>query len=73
MRYPNEEQSKMRDKYPALHDFTFYSIEVRPNYELYSLLASFQGQIIVVEPFDITQRIKDCLSKILSYYLTFDE
>ena len=73
MRYPNEEQSKMRDKYPALHDSTCYSIEVRPNYELYSLLASFQGQIIVVEPLSIAKRIKSSLAQIMAYYSAFDE
>lgn len=73
MRYPNEEQSKMRSKYPVLHDFTFYSIEVRPNYEFYSLLVSFQGQIIVVAPLSIAKKIKSSLAQIMSYYLAFDE
>ena len=68
MRYPDVEQAKMRDKYPALHDFTFYSIEVRPNYELHGLLASFQGQIIVLSPAKLSEEIRKGLEKHLDLY-----
>ena len=50
MAYPEEEQVKLRERYPQLKDFSFYSIECRPNHELMSVLSSFQDQLVVIEP-----------------------
>ncbi len=42
-------QKKCREKYPKFADWKFYSLECRINYELISLLASYQDQIVVLE------------------------
>ena len=57
MVYPEEEQSRMKSRYPQLMDFSFYSIECRPNYELISYFASYQDQIVVVEPHNLSNSI----------------
>ena len=57
MVYPEEEQSRIKQLYPQLKDFSFYSIECRPNYELISILASYHGQIVVVEPKELSKTI----------------
>lgn len=43
-------EKDLRAKYPGLSDCTFFSLECRPNYELYSRFASFSDQIILLEP-----------------------
>lgn len=45
-----ESQTMFRKKYPTLKDWTFFSIECRPNYELYSKFASYGDQLILLEP-----------------------
>ncbi|MBQ3382206.1 MAG: WYL domain-containing protein [Bacteroidales bacterium] len=42
-------QKKCREKYPKFAEWKFYSLECRINYELISLLASYQDQIVVLE------------------------
>ena len=59
MAYPVEEQSKLRAKYPTLEEFSFYSIECRPNYELIGLLSSFLDQIVIVSPESLVKRMKE--------------
>ena len=68
MRYPDEEQTRLRNRYPKLEEFTFYSIECRPNYELYSILASFQNQLRVVEPKIVVDTIVNNLMNAQSLY-----
>lgn len=57
MVYPEEEQEKLREKYPFLKEYTFYSIECRPNNELASILASYLEQLVVIGPDYVRQRI----------------
>lgn len=57
MVYPEEEQTRMKKLYPQLQAFTFYSIECRPNYELMSIMASYQDQVVVVEPKNLSKSI----------------
>ena len=45
-----ESQTMFRKKYPTLKDWTFFSIECRPNYELHSKFASYGDQLILLEP-----------------------
>ena len=68
MRYPDAEQTRLREEYPKLKYFTFYSIECRPNYELYALLASYQDQIRVIEPSGVVEKITNSLKNLQSLY-----
>lgn len=66
--YPNQEQIKFREKHPKLKDFIFYSIKCRPNYELMSLLASYQDQLVVVSPRSLTDTIYSQINRHLTFY-----
>ena len=54
-----ESQELYRGRYPSLKDWTFFTIECRPNYELYSKFASFGDQIVLLEP----HRMRDEMRK----------
>lgn len=43
-------QGYFRGKYPMLKDHTFFSIECRENSELYARFASYMGDLLLVEP-----------------------
>ena len=68
MTYPEEEQVKLRKQYPQLKDFTFYSIECRPNYELMSILSSFQDQLVVIEPISMREHLIAEISSLKQLY-----
>lgn len=57
-----ESQALYRKRYPTLKDWTFFSIECRPNTELYARIMSYGANVVLVEP----KRIKDKLLAILS-------
>lgn len=59
--YEGKDLESFRQKYPSLSDCFFFSIECRPNYELISRLASFGGNLIVVEPKALRQEIKEMI------------
>ena len=56
-----EYAEEYRSKFPILSDCAFFSIECRPNYELFSKLASFGANLIVLEPTNVV----DVLSKMM--------
>lgn len=53
-----ESQELYKERYPSLRDWTFFSIECRPNYELYSKFASFGNQIVLLEPHRMRDEMK---------------
>lgn len=50
IRLDAESEEEFRRKYPTLKDCAFYSIECRPNKELYNLFSSYAGRVTLVEP-----------------------
>lgn len=68
MAYPEEEQERLRKQYPQLKNFSFYSIECRPNYELESILSGFQDQLVVIEPQTVRDHIIDRLTTLKQLY-----
>lgn len=52
-----EHQKMYREKYPSLKDMTFFSIECRENSELYARCASYMGNLVIVEPADIRNKM----------------
>lgn len=72
MVYPEDEQTNLRQRYPALDKFTFYSIECRPNYELMSVLASFQDQIVVISPSNLVTKMRDSALQLERLYTTIN-
>lgn len=59
--FDGDDLADFRAKYPSLSDCAFFSIECRPNYELYSRFASFGANLIVVEPQRICERMRQMM------------
>ena len=68
MELVDELQVQYKEKYPALYDCTFFTIECRENYELYSLLLSFGGNLTVIEPANVRNNLREKLRENLRYY-----
>lgn len=58
----SESQELYREKYPSLKDWTFFSIECRPNPELYSKFRSFGENIVLVEPTEMRNLLLEMFS-----------
>ena len=63
-----EFQEVFRTKYPSLKDKTFFSIECRENHELYAWFASYMGNIVIVEPMAIRDKMNDYFVKASEAY-----
>lgn len=50
MELEGDELDEYRKKYPRMEDWNFFSIECRPNPELYSLFSSYGENLVVLEP-----------------------
>jgi len=61
------EQSSMKEKFPALQDYTFFKIECIPNNELKELFFSYDKEIIVLDK-DIQTEIVQEMNRQLSLY-----
>lgn len=57
MELEGEELKNYRSMYPSLEDWGFFSIECRPNFELYTLFVSFGENLVVLEPTRIREKI----------------
>lgn len=71
--YEGKDLESFRQKYPSLSDCYFFSIECRPNYELTSRLASFGGNLIVVEPMTLRKELKEMLDYASVSYAELDK
>ena len=58
MEMDQDRASHWRKRLPTLEGWSFFSIECRPNYELYSRFCSFGGRIVVLSP----DRVRDTLA-----------
>lgn len=63
MELEEDELEEYRNKYPSLKDWSFFSIECRPNPELYSLFFSYGDNLVVLEPDVIRDNMADRLAK----------
>lgn len=57
-----------KKRYPALKDWTFFSIECRPNYELYGRFASYSNHIVLVEPVKMRSELARLMSEASDNY-----
>lgn len=69
-----KDAARYRKRYPFLSDCAFFSIECRPNYELYSRLASFGANLIVIEPTNVVDVMRKMMDDSATNYclLTVD-
>ena len=67
-----DDAETFREKWPSLKDCAFFSIECRPNYELYSRFASFGANLIVFEPTYIADAMKNMMKAASVNYEALD-
>lgn len=64
-----EELSVLISKYPQFKDWTFCKLKaIRPNVELYQSLVSYYGNLVVISPVSVRNKIKEKTKKLMSYY-----
>lgn len=56
-RFPAEKQKELHDKYGAFDGYTFYSINVKPNRELYNTIYRNGENIILISPKRIREKM----------------
>lgn len=56
-----EWEKEYRDRYPGLTDWTFFSIECRPNHELYARFASYGKNVMLLEPVPMRRHLEGLL------------
>ena len=64
-----EWEAEYRKRYPMLSDWTFFSIECRPNEELYARFASYGKNIILIEPFSMRKHMEEVIRAAAENYL----
>lgn len=52
-----ESEADFKKRYPSLKDWTFFTIECRPNNELYARFASYSDHIVLVEPVEMREEM----------------
>lgn len=57
MKFPKEEQERLHKKYPALDGYTFYGLELKPNWEFFNLIYSHVENVVLVSPKVIRDRM----------------
>ena len=62
IKFPAEKQKDLHDKYGAFEGYTFYSIDVKPNRELYNTIYRNGENIILISPARIRERMIQELS-----------
>lgn len=71
MEFTGKDAEDFRNRYPGLNDCGFFSIECRPNYELYSRFASLGANVILLEPTFMAERMRDMARDAAMNYATF--
>lgn len=62
------EQSSLHESYPSLCGHVFFTLECIPNYELFSLLRSYGGNLVVLAPEPLRARFVDDLRSQMKNY-----
>ena len=68
-----ETEKEFKRRYPSLKDCKFFEIFCRPNYELFSRLASYGDAIILLEPAFMREKIVRQLESSLANYRSIEE
>ena len=66
-------QAEFRKKYPALSEWTFFTIECRPNRELYDRFSSFGRDVVLVEPAPMREHMRRLLEAASANYASVGE
>ena len=66
--YQGEEEQRLREKYPTLQDGSFFSIDCIENFELITLLCSYGKNLVVLEPTNIQETIRERVAQMMTIY-----
>lgn len=61
-------ESEFKRRYPSLKDWTFFTIECRPNSELYGRFASYSNHIVLVEPVEMREGLARLIAEATDNY-----
>ncbi len=61
-------EAEFKRRYPSLKDWSFFTIECRPNNELYGRFASYSDHIVLVEPIEMRQEMVRLMSAAAQNY-----
>lgn len=67
-----EYADRYKEMYPDLKSWSIFSIECRPNYELYSRFASFGDAIVILEPAPLRENMRKLMADALKNYSLLD-
>lgn len=68
MQLDEEFEAEFKNRYPRLKDWTFFTIECRPNNELYGRFASYSDKIVLVEPKEMRDEMAKSLATAAENY-----
>ena len=71
-RLPMDRQSELHEKYGAFEDYTFYTLYLKPNRELYNTIYRNGENIILVSPSEIRMQMIGELSSVVQKLKTLD-
>ena len=63
-----EDQVKLKQANPKLGEFSFFSLNVKLNYELSAVLRSFGSNLVVLSPISLRKEMKENARKLLNLY-----
>lgn len=63
-----DDQAKLRQEYPLLKDFAFFSMDCKLNYELSSLFRSYGPNLIVLSPNTLREEMKENARRQIELY-----
>ena len=66
--YQGEEEERLHARYPALEGGSFFSIDCIENFELITLLFSYGKNLVVLEPTNIQDSIRERLAQMMHIY-----
>lgn len=66
--YQGEKEQRLREKYPTLQGGSFFSIDCIENLELITLLYSYGKNLVVLEPSNIQETIRERVAQMMTIY-----
>ena len=57
VKFSEERQVELHSEYAAFEGYTFYSLTLKPNRELYNSLYRYGGDVILVSPYEIREKM----------------
>lgn len=63
-----DDQAVLHQENPKLHEFSFFSLDCKLNYELSSLFRSYGSNLVVLSPISLREEMKESARRQLEFY-----